>query len=384
METMQTELTILNIVLIASIVVGTFMGISLLYIPKGNKYANRILAVLLLVISALLGLAFYYNRTPVMDCPHLFSAATPIPLLFGPLLFFYVKVRINDRFTFQRVDLLHLLPFVLLLFVQLLYSQLPLGSQLSLAGIIARDAYWLTDRTLLLNLFKIVFNLGYVWVSLSLISNWSKIREENLRNRGAMHLAWMKRLTWSVGFYWIVFALVFIYQVFINTNMLIVDNFLSVSLSVVTLGIGFTALQKPGIYLENHLNNKDKVKYRKSSLDNNRLKFIAERLKKSINNENLYLNQQLTLGELADFLDLPQHYISQTLSQYLDTNFFDFINWYRVQHAKELLADPDHDHLTILAIAEESGFNSKASFNRAFKKFVGVTPSRFQKDMTLR
>ena len=67
----------------------------------------------------------------------------------------------------------------------------------------------------------------------------------------------------------------------------------------------------------------------------------------------------------------------------MNQNFFDFINGYRIKEAKRLLVDPKGELLTILAIAEEVGFNSKSSFNTAFKKITGMTPTEYKKSVSL-
>ena len=93
-----------------------------------------------------------------------------------------------------------------------------------------------------------------------------------------------------------------------------------------------------------------------------------------------YLENELTLAKLAEMLSVPQHHLSQILNEKLNQNFFDFVNNYRIQEAKKLLVSPDGGLLTILAIAEEVGFNSKSAFNNAFKKVTNTTPSEFRKN----
>jgi AraC-like DNA-binding protein len=87
----------------------------------------------------------------------------------------------------------------------------------------------------------------------------------------------------------------------------------------------------------------------------------------------------LKLPELAKNVSISTNHLSQLLNQELGQNFFDFINWYRVQEAQRRLADSQCKHLTLLAIAYETGFSNKTSFNRVFKKHTGMTPSQFVK-----
>jgi AraC-like DNA-binding protein len=91
-----------------------------------------------------------------------------------------------------------------------------------------------------------------------------------------------------------------------------------------------------------------------------------------------YLNPELSLQMLANQLDIPPHYLSQVINEQLGQNFFDFINSHRIEEVKARLLDPQYTHLTILAIAFDSGFNSKSAFNSAFKNQTGLTPSQFR------
>jgi AraC-like DNA-binding protein len=90
-----------------------------------------------------------------------------------------------------------------------------------------------------------------------------------------------------------------------------------------------------------------------------------------------YLNPSLTLPELAAELQLPPHVLSRVINEGFGLNFFDFINAHRVEEVKQLMAAPQAQQYTLLALALEVGFNSKTAFNRAFKKHTDRTPSAF-------
>ena len=90
-----------------------------------------------------------------------------------------------------------------------------------------------------------------------------------------------------------------------------------------------------------------------------------------------YLKNDLKISELADALAVPAYHLSQVINDEFLVNFYDFINKYRVEEAKKLLIE-DNRNYKILAIAYEVGFNSKATFNRVFKKFTDLTPSEFK------
>jgi AraC-like DNA-binding protein len=93
--------------------------------------------------------------------------------------------------------------------------------------------------------------------------------------------------------------------------------------------------------------------------------------------EKAYLNPELTLSELASKLDTNTSVLSAVINTGFGKNFNDFVNEYRVEEFKRKAAAPDSKHLTLLAIAFDCGFNSKATFNRAFKKVMDVSPKAF-------
>jgi AraC-like DNA-binding protein len=119
-------------------------------------------------------------------------------------------------------------------------------------------------------------------------------------------------------------------------------------------------------------------KYQNSSLNKQLSGQLYQELDKHMKQQRPYLNNTLSLPELADQLGLSANHLSQTINQQTGKNFFDYVNSYRIEQAKHLLSDPDSSY-TILDVSERSGFNSKSAFYTAFRKHVGVTPSHFKK-----
>jgi len=92
-----------------------------------------------------------------------------------------------------------------------------------------------------------------------------------------------------------------------------------------------------------------------------------------------YLDSSLTIQNLAEQVGMPVKELSALINLYMNKHFFDFINEYRIEKAKEILKDPTKKELTILEILYEVGFNSKSSFSTSFKKYTGTTPTDFRK-----
>lgn len=102
-----------------------------------------------------------------------------------------------------------------------------------------------------------------------------------------------------------------------------------------------------------------------------------ETLKRAMELEKLYLDPELNLARVSEHTGIQPKSVSSILNQYHQTSFNDFVNDYRVQEVKRRLLDPSNQHLTISGIALDSGFNSQATFQRAFKQATGVSPREY-------
>ena len=105
----------------------------------------------------------------------------------------------------------------------------------------------------------------------------------------------------------------------------------------------------------------------------------AEELVQQVKTRKLYLDPELTLSTLSKAIGISEREITFILNRELHQNFYYFINSFRIEEVKAKLADPGNKHLKIISLAYESGFNSKATFNRLFKSHVGMSPSAYIK-----
>ncbi len=126
----------------------------------------------------------------------------------------------------------------------------------------------------------------------------------------------------------------------------------------------------------------EKRKYKKPLLNPDLLKHYHDLLIQLMVSEKPYLDPDLSLGGLADMLGIPANQLSQLLNEGFDQNFAEFINSFRLEIFKLKVADPKMRGFTILALAYESGFNSKTVFNTYFKKMMGQTPMSYWKEVT--
>jgi len=96
--------------------------------------------------------------------------------------------------------------------------------------------------------------------------------------------------------------------------------------------------------------------------------------------DELYKKSTLTLAELANHLAIKPYQLTQVLNRSLQKNFSDYVNEFRVAAVRQMVNSSTHEHYTLLAIAYEAGFNSKASFNRIVKKITGKSPKFLKKE----
>lgn len=122
--------------------------------------------------------------------------------------------------------------------------------------------------------------------------------------------------------------------------------------------------------------NESDNKYEKSFLVESQLEVYLDRLEQLMAGQQVYLHQDLSLLKLAQLTRIPKHHITQVLNLKLKMNFYEYVNGFRVRHACLLFKENSVD--TIESIAEQSGFNSKVSFNRHFKALKGLTPSEYR------
>ena len=102
-------------------------------------------------------------------------------------------------------------------------------------------------------------------------------------------------------------------------------------------------------------------------------------LNKYMIEEEPFLDPSLSIYDLAKQINMPTRELSLLINHDLNQHFFDFVNGFRIRKAMEILADPDKNDLTVLEILYDVGFNSKSSFNTAFKKYTQLTPTDYRK-----
>jgi len=175
-----------------------------------------------------------------------------------------------------------------------------------------------------------------------------------------------------------------LYNVLFNTAYL--NLFANIISLMIIFFVAYNTLKQKEIFLlnENQRNliietiQETTIEKQKVISDND-LENLKSKLSELMDNEQPFLDAELSLKRLAELINITPHQLSYVINTGFNENFFLFVNRYRVEKVKELLLDKEKNHLSIMGIAFESGFNSKTSFNTTFKKISSQTPSEFKK-----
>ena len=130
---------------------------------------------------------------------------------------------------------------------------------------------------------------------------------------------------------------------------------------------------------QDHAHVPDATHYVKSGLKDSQASHYARLLVDSMEQQKAWKDTELSIAGLSFLTGIPKHHITQTLNEYMGKNFYTFVNEYRAEYAKHLISSKQHANWSFVAIAFESGFNSKTAFNVFFKKYTGQTPSEYRR-----
>ncbi len=222
--------------------------------------------------------------------------------------------------------------------------------------------------------------LVYLGISYRVLHNYREIIKNKFSKIDHINLPW---LSFAIK----TFALITIVSL-LHNFLVLSGDVIGYSISLIGLllfifyfvnRVIFKALKQPEIFAG--ISHEDTVKYSGSYLTHSQLKHYEDELVTLLRKEQLYLNPQLSLAELAELLTLSSKNLSQVINQSFGKNFYDLINSFRIEEAKKVMTQSKDEKLTVLEVMYQVGFNSKSSFNTAFKKETGQTPTEFKKSL---
>ncbi|HEX8072708.1 MAG TPA: helix-turn-helix domain-containing protein [Pyrinomonadaceae bacterium] len=373
---MRASLNLLLVLNLLGTAQALLLACALLSIRRGNRTANRLLAAFAAVIAVSIG-GVSLSKTPyIWALPHLRMVHQPFYFLGAPLLFLYVKTLLSRASRFKRRDLLHFIPFGLCV-VYLLPFYLQSGAAKPGSYAVYNGVQWFRLKSGLL-LLQFIIYLGLIVLMLVRRSRAAAGRD-SAAERGALFQARFLLATflalWVLGV--LHFAASLLSRAYFSTPE--TDLIVPLGITAFVYALAYVGLRKPEALTGASESPPPARKYEKSNLTPERSERYVEKLLRFMETEKPYTDSALTLQKLAAQLSIPERHLSRIINERLKRNFADFVNSYRVEEAKRRLVDLSQRHYSVLAIAEEVGFNSKSSFNLVFKKHTNMTPSEFRK-----
>lgn len=359
---------------------------SFLTLQKKKAIHDRILICWLIYLGFYTGIYGLFSDQ-LFTGFHLLSVSfISLLLLHGPFLFLYVSALIDHNTRFSRAKLLHFVPFVLFnlfIIVASFYPEFSEGIRLDhVKG--EHQAPWLFNFFLLLTVISGPF---YFVLSISFFKKLDIDIFNNFPSCEHVDLDWLRKLVYIFGTIWTVLMIfTILHHVFHLFSWIFCTHGLTLSLSAFIILIGYYGLKQQEIFIHYPDRNieyvtEPKSKYAGISLSDADIEAYVNKIKQCMATEKPYLDADISLPELANKLQIPSHHLSRVINEQFGTNFFDFINQYRIEEVKARIRDPEFEKLSLLGIAFDSGFNTKSAFNRVFKKMTGFTPSEYRKQV---
>ena len=358
---------LLNVLLFVGFAQGLLLSVALFAKRKANSYANRILAVLLFFFSFLI--LFHAMGHSHTDMPSSNVHQWFIHALFftvAPLMFFYSKALTKYDFRLSLKDSLHFIPALVINILLLLLSNAASD----------KEFYTTVNRVILLLLTLQMF--VYLTLMFIILRNHTKNIQNICSSLEKINLRWLRFFIFSQAVIWPV-ALAMDLSRHKTDKM----GYLWLVVSIFMYLIGYFGFLQPEIF-SGELKEKqisiptEKKKYEKSTLSLDQAEAILQKLLAFMDISKPYMDSNLTLPALSKQISVSPHHLSQIINEKLNKNFFEFVNYFRVEEAKQLLKDPEFHNLTIAAIGFKAGFNSISSFNSIFKKLTSLTPSQYR------
>ncbi len=334
-------------------IIGAAQGVILalaLWNKKANALSNRVLGIWLIFLAfdLFMKVVFMNNK----DTPFIFfyRIIQFFPFLYGSFFFLYVKTLISKS-AITLKDMLHFSGFMVFLGI-------------NLPGMFIQDRSYLVGLKYF-DVFLYIYSISYVCAGLYLIIKYRKNLQQQQVDTHAIDLKWL----YVMGCSQIIIWLIAVFQWLLSShegNVWMI--YIAVSIWMVLTG-----------YLSLIQQNIPEIKPIKSMAEVNDARFdeIKLRLDQLIERNQIHLQPNLSIGVLAKSSGYPEYLLSLFINRKHGMNFHDFINNLRINEAQNILRQPD-DKRTILQVAYDCGYNSKSTFNTAFKKFVKQTPSQFR------
>ncbi|WP_340156378.1 helix-turn-helix domain-containing protein [uncultured Winogradskyella sp.] len=337
-----------------------------------NNSANRYLAILFGFISLLFTLPligeYFFEEWSGVDI-----IIESIKFLIPSFLYLSVYHFVNRPNYFLKKHYLLFIPFIMVVMVWLFLNSTETNR------LFLENSYEILDAFLIITLF--LFSVIIFYFVIKMLIKHKKNVLKLHSNKQGVNLNWLYNLI-------LVFPLLLIIHLVFELSseenyFVYFSNFM---LFIILFYSGYHILQQREVFdlttrqkLQFVNEPLQKVSFQKEELiDKNLVLEIANELEKLMEEEQPFLNKNLSLSILSDKLNTRTHILSFVINTNYNVNFYTYVNKFRLDYSKSLLKNPKKQHLSMEGVAYESGFGSKSTFNTLFKKQIGMTPIQYK------
>jgi AraC-like DNA-binding protein len=367
---------------------GIICVIILVVLNLDPRHSTRLLALALLTISIVLIFnSFVYIDGFYLRYPNIWRTGLPFQYLVSPLFYLYVRAILNRETSFGKWDWLHfmpaflhmveLIPFYLiptpekLVYIKHMFLHpelLPLQKEGFLPAYfhpVLKTGIGIVYQIFQVRLLILFFRENSLWLKNNLVI-WN----------------WLKRLTLLNSFTYVFLFFVFLFHNGINLiDATIVPLGIILFFSTVNLMLNPRVLYglkgQKELYEILEVEKKNKSLHKNFNLSSAKRKEYKETLESFIKSQNPFLEKGYSIRQMAADCDIPVHHLSIVINREYGLNYADFINRYRVDYILTHRYDENWRQFSLEGLSKESGFNSRSSFIKAFKKVTDQTPSDY-------
>ncbi|GAB5398925.1 MAG: hypothetical protein Aureis2KO_05100 [Aureisphaera sp.] len=367
---METKTVLLIVLLVLGALQGIIYGIILWRTHTLHKVANRFLATILFFFSyRLLAETLYFFGLGRYDTWYYFLLE--FNWIYGTLIYFFALSYTNPNFRVKRKHWIHFLPVT----IEVIWSFF----------IKSQNFYWDGTRESLTWLgywgyvvwmhFPTMYVIGgalivlYGYKALKVLKHPPEIEGYRLIPQNTQ---WIKRVVLALVVFSVLFTLFTIAHYFFFDYAFSFFGYpIFATMAVLTYWLGLEGFSR-----------RNTIAFKRvevpSEKEMEQLKVIAQKITQKMQDEQLFKNSELTVGMLSEAIGTKPYLVTKSLSTIFNKKFTDYVNELRFQELKTLLSQPENEKFTLLSLAFEAGFNSKASFNRTVTRITGKSPKHLK------
>jgi len=353
--------------------IGALQGVVLapaLFFRHSNHSANRLLALLNLIFTLTLLDAYFIRINLYLKYPHLLLLTLPLLFMIGPILYYFSLFLTHNRQHFHLGDLRHILPTVLTAIVFMPFYLKPGYEKI----------VDFNDFSLWITIMQIALAgqcLIYLYFSFKGLRRYRVYIAEVFSELGRINLQWLNTLLSLCSLLFVVYLMELLAEIFFKWEMSY--SYYAISLTIYLIGYASMRQQPLSNLPGKSITTESPPESSQSRFEDGTTEEKLQTLLAYMDKEKPHQNPDLSLADLAQQLSLSPHNLSYLINSRLSKNFYHFINHYRVEDVKRMLADKRHRAEDLLSLAFAAGFNAKTTFNTIFKSYTQMTPSEYRK-----